>query len=220
MLDRLEVIIGKDNIDKLKSSTVLILGLGGVGSSSVEMLARNGVGKLIIVDSDKVDITNLNRQIIALNSNIGKYKTIVLEDRIKDINPNCEVIKINSFITKENINILFEEKIDFIIDACDTISTKIELIKQAKEKNINMISSMGMANKMDMAKINTIKLSKTTYDPIARLLRSKLEGIDVMTVCSTEKSIKNKTLGSYSAVTCTAGILCADYCIKSIIGEI
>ncbi len=220
MFERLELLIGKEALKLLGKTSVLVIGLGGVGSYTVEMLVRNNIGKIILVDKDTVNITNINRQLLALNSTVGKNKVDVLGDRIKDINPKCEVIKIKEFITKENLELIFKLNPNYIIDACDTIDTKVELIKEAKKRNVKIISSMGMANKLDLSKISIMPLSKTTYDPLAKIMRSKLKGLDVITVCSTEKPIKSKQLGSISTTTSVAGIMCASYVIRSIIGEV
>lgn len=224
-LKRLELLVNSDNIKKIQNKTILILGLGGVGSYATESLVRSGINKIIIVDNDIVDITNLNRQLMSLHSNIGKYKVDIWEDRIKDINPNCEVIKIREFITKENIDILFKENIDYIVDACDYMETKKELIKKSLEKNIKLISSMGTGNKMDPTKLEITDLTKTSYDPIAKILRKfiKDERINkkIMVICSKEMpiSINSKIIGSNSFVPATAGLLCASYIINDIIGD-
>ena len=128
MFERLELLIG-NKIESLHSKTVLIIGLGGVGGYALECIVRSGIGRVIIVDNDVVDITNLNRQIVSLHSNIGQLKVDAWEKRIKDINPDIEVIKIKQFITKDNISLLFENKIDYLIDACDTVETKKEIIR-------------------------------------------------------------------------------------------
>ena len=148
MTDRLEILFG-DNLKKIQDKTILIIGLGGVGSYTLESLVRTGIKKIIIVDGDKVDESNLNRQLMSLTTNIGLYKTNVWEDRIKEINPNCEIIKITEFITKDNLDLLFKEKVDYVIDACDTLDTKKEIIKYCLKNKIKFISSMGMANRIN-----------------------------------------------------------------------
>lgn len=221
---RLELLVGKDNLNKINNTTVLIIGLGGVGSFALESLVRNGIGKLVIVDNDIVDITNLNRQIMSLHSNIGQFKTDVWEQRISEINPNCIVKKITKFITKENINELFCEKIDYIVDACDTIEIKKDLIRQSKKRNIKLISSMGTGNKMDPSRLKIMDIRKTSYDPIASILRRMVrdERINgkIIVVCSDEQPIKNniKVLGSNCLVPATAGLLCASFIINDIVG--
>lgn len=221
--ERLELLVG-DKINSIKDKTVLIIGIGGVGGYALEALVRSGIGKVIIVDNDIVDITNLNRQIISLHSNIGEYKVDVANNRIKDINPNCEVITINEFLTKENTINLFNTKIDYIVDACDTIEVKKELIRISISKNIKLISSMGTGNKLDPTQLEIIDLRKTSYDPIAKILRKMLkdERINkkVMVICSKETPIKtnSKTIASNSFVPATAGLLCASYIINDIVG--
>ena len=220
---RLKLITGDDKFNLINDTTVLVLGVGGVGSYAVESLVRSGIGKIIIVDNDKVDITNLNRQLMTLHSNIGKYKVDVLESRIKDINPNCEVIKINSFITSENINDLFNYNIDYVIDACDTVDTKKSLIRECIKRKIKFISCMGTGNKLDPTKLEIIDIRKTSYDPLARIIRKMIKDEKikdkVMVIASTEQPIKNdtKVIGSNSYVPATAGLLCASYVINDII---
>lgn len=222
MLDRLELLIGKENIQKLNNTTVLIIGLGGVGGYALESIVRSGVGKVIIVDNDKIDITNLNRQIISNKNNIGLNKVDVAYERIKLIS-NTEIIKINEFITKDNIDILFDNKIDYIIDACDTIETKVELIKESLKRNIKLISCMGTAKKMDPNKLKIMDIRNTNYDPLAKIIRKKLRENNInekiMVVCSDE--VNNiKELGSNCLVPSVAGILCASYVINDIVGDI
>ena len=148
-LNRLELLIGKDNISKLNKAKVLIIGLGGVGSYATEALARSGINNLIIVDKDKIDITNLNRQLMTLHSNIGMYKTDVIESRIKDINLNANIIKLTKEITSDNIDELIGLKPDYIIDACDTLIVKKELIRKSIKNDYKLISSMGTGNRMN-----------------------------------------------------------------------
>lgn len=224
--NRLELIIGKENIKKINNTSVLVIGLGGVGSYALESIVRSGIEKITIVDNDKIDITNLNRQLMTLHSNIGKYKVDIWEERIKDINPNVEITKINNFITPSNIEILFKEKIDYIIDACDTIETKKELIRQSIKRNIKIISSMGTGNKLNPSKLEIIDIRKTSYDPIAKIIRKMIKDEKIKekipVVCSTEKIVKtnSKTVGSTAFVPATAGLLCASYIINDIVGDI
>lgn len=224
--NRLELIIGKENIKKINDISVLVIGLGGVGSYALESIVRSGIEKITIIDNDKIDITNLNRQLMTLHSNIGKYKVDIWEERIKDINPNVEITKINNFITPSNIEILFKEKIDYIIDACDTIETKKELIRQSIKRNIKIISSMGTGNKLNPSKLEIIDIRKTSYDPIAKIIRKMIKDEKIKekipVVCSTEKIVKtnSKTVGSTAFVPATAGLLCASYIINDIVGDI
>ncbi len=223
-LERLESQIGKENIEKLKKSTVLIIGLGGVGGYALESIVRSGIQNLIIVDADTIESSNLNRQLISLQSNIGEKKVDAFEKRILDINPNAKIKKIDQYITEENINLLFEEKIDYLIDACDTVPTKKLIIKQCINKKIPMISCMGMGRKLDISKIKVQDIRKTSYDPIAKKIRRMIneEHIKekVMVVSSTEQPVTNtkKHISSNSFVPAVAGISCASYIIHLIIG--
>lgn len=221
---RLEMIIGKDNLNNLKNKSVLILGVGGVGGYVAEALSRSNIGTLILVDYDIVDLTNINRQIIALNSTIGKKKVDVLEERIKDINSSCKVIKIDKFIDLNNLDILFKHKIDFLVDACDTVTTKKEIIKKCLDKDIDFISSMGTGNKLDPSKLEIVDIRKTINDPLARILRKfiKDEKINkkVMVLSSKELPIKtgDRTPGSNAFVPSSAGLLIASYIVREFIG--
>lgn len=221
---RLELLIG-NKIKDIYNKTVLVVGVGGVGGYAVEALVRAGIGTIIIVDNDIVDISNLNRQVISLHSNIGLLKVDVCEKRILDINPACKVIKKPIYLTKENTINLFEDKIDYVVDACDTIEVKKTLIKICNSKNIKLISSMGTGKKMDPTKLEIIDIRKTSYDPIAKILRKmvKDERINnkVMVVCSKEepKKIEGKTIGSTPFVPATAGLLCASFIINDIVGD-
>ena len=221
---RLEMIIGKDNLNNLKNKSVLILGVGGVGGYVAEALSRSNIGTLILVDYDIVDLTNINRQIIALNSTIGKKKVDVLEERIKDINSSCKVIKIDEFIDNNNLDILFKHKIDFLVDACDTVTTKKEIIKKCLDKDIDFISSMGTGNKLDPSKLEIVDIRKTINDPLARILRKfiKDEKINkkVMVLSSKELPIKtgDRTPGSNAFVPSSAGLLIASYIVREFIG--
>jgi tRNA A37 threonylcarbamoyladenosine dehydratase len=221
---RLELLIG-DKINKIFNSTVLVVGIGGVGGYAVEALVRAGIGNIIIVDNDIVDITNLNRQIISLHSNIGLPKVEVCEKRILDINPNCKVTKYNTYLTKENTNQIFNTKIDYVVDACDTVEVKKELIRICYNRNIKLISSMGTGKKLDPTKLEIVDIRKTSYDPIAKIIRKmvKDERINskVMVICSKEQPIKleGKVIGSTSFVPGTAGLMCASYIINDIVGD-
>ena len=225
MLDRLEILI-KDKVNDIKNKTILVVGVGGVGGYVVETLVRSGVGTLIIVDNDVVDISNLNRQIISLRSNIGQKKVDVIEKRMKDINPECNVIKYDLFLTKENTRSIFDRHIDYVVDACDTMDVKKELIRITNELNIKLIASMGTGNKLNPKKLEIMDLRKTSYDPIAKILRKyvKEERINkkIPVVSSTEQPIKTNTtvIGSTSFVPASAGLLITSYIINDIVGEV
>ncbi|AIQ70589.1 tRNA threonylcarbamoyladenosine dehydratase [Paenibacillus graminis] len=191
---RTELAIGPEGLEIMKNSTVAVLGIGGVGAMAVEALARTGIGRIILIDKDSVDITNINRQIHALTTTIGQNKTDLMVERIKLINPECEAIALNMFYTEETYEELFKYKLDFVIDASDTIIYKIHIIKECLARGIPMISSMGAANKMDPTRFQVADISKTSMDPIARVIRQKLrkEGIKkgVKVVFSTEEPVK------------------------------
>ena len=222
MFERLVRIIGEDNLNKLKKSTVLVIGLGGVGGAAVEMLGRNGVENLILVDHDVVDITNKNRQLIAVDSTINMKKTDAFYNRLKDINKDINITLIDKFIDKDNIGLLFDKDIDFVIDACDTISTKILIIKECLKRDINFITCMGMGKKMDISKLEVTDINKTSYDKIAKVIRKKLKEDNITgkvpVLSSTENPVDtDEVIGSYSPVTNVAGIYLADFAIKTII---
>lgn len=191
---RTELAVGSEGLETLKKSTVAVLGIGGVGSIAAEALARTGIGRIILIDKDVVDITNINRQIHALLSTVGKPKAELMKQRIADINPECDAVALKMFYTEETYEELFKYPLDYVLDASDTISFKIHLIKQCLERKIPIISSMGAANKMDPSRFQVADISKTSMDPIARVIRQKLrkEGIKkgVKVVFSTEEPVK------------------------------
>lgn len=223
MFERLEYLLG-NKYDNLVNKVILIIGLGGVGGYALETIVRTGFKKIIIVDNDKIDITNLNRQIMTNQENIGCLKTEVWLDRIKKINPSCEVIIKNIFVTKENINDIFMPNIDYVIDACDTLQTKCEIIKYCLKNKIKFISSMGMAKRLDSTKIKISYLEKTSYDPLAKKLRNliKKENIKgkIPVIYSVEEPIKISKLGSIAHVPATAGIMCTNYIINDILKDL
>jgi len=191
---RTELAIGPEGLEKLKGSTVAVLGIGGVGGIAAEALARSGVGRIILIDKDVVDITNVNRQVHALTTTVGQPKAELMRERIKLINPDCEAVALRMFYTEETYEQVFQYGIDYFVDASDTIIYKVHLIKQCLERGIPIISSMGAANKMDPTKFQVVDISKTHTDPVARVVRTKLrkEGIKkgVKVVFSDETPIK------------------------------
>ena len=222
-LSRLESLIGQDNILKIKKLKVLILGIGGVGGYTVESLVRSGVENITLVDGDTIKPSNINRQIIATSKNNNKYKTKEWKKRIKKINPHCIVNIINTHITEENMEVLFSDNYDYIIDCCDTSKVKIKLVKECDKRNIKLISSMGMANKIDASKIKISTLDKTDTDPLAKKIRSELgsKNKDMMSkvsvVYSDEKAINNVMLGSTSYVPAVAGLYITNIIMNDII---
>jgi len=222
-LNRLNKIIDDSTLNEIKSKTVLIIGLGGVGGHALESIVRMGVNNIIIVDNDIVDETNLNRQLLSLRSNIGEYKVDVARKRVLDINPNCNVITINKFIDSTNYMEVFSYNIDYVIDACDTVTTKILLIEECLNRDIKIISCMGTGNKFHPEMLEICELKKTSYDPLAKVIRNKFknEKRKIMVVYSKEEGVKinDRTPGSSSLVPSCAGILCASYIINDIRGE-
>ena len=221
---RLEHLIGEEKVRDLANKCVLVIGLGGVGGYSVESLVRSGIGHIIIVDGDVVEESNLNRQIIATSSVIGKSKVELFNKRIKDINPECVVTQINKFIDKDNIDELFCYDIDYFVDACDSLDTKFLIIKNCLEKNIPLISSMGTGNRMDPSKFKITTLDKTMNDPVARILRKRVRDENIKgkreVLCSSETPKKlGKMIGSNSFVPPSAGLLITSYIINKFIKE-
>lgn len=211
IFERLLFLFGEESIARLSEARVAVIGLGGVGGIAAISLARSGVGRILICDYDIIEETNINRQIVANHSTIGLYKADVLYNIIKDINPNCEVIKINSRVTEEIL-----DNVDYLIDAIDDVKAKKELITNCLSHNIIFISSMGAGKKIKPDKISVTTLHKTTYDPIAKILRHHFIDIDFPVVSSTEE-VKIDKLGSYMPVVASFGLLLSDYIIKEII---
>ena len=225
MFDRTISLIGQEKYQKLKDSNILIIGIGGVGGYTIETLIRSGVQNITIVDYDKIDITNINRQIIALNENIGKDKVEAWKERILSINDNVKVKTIKEKITFENIELLFRDKHDFIIDACDTLIVKKLLIKNCKEININLITVCGMGKKTNPSLVQICDIRDTSYDPLAKAIRKyvkdeRIKG-KVPCVFSIEKPIisDNDVIASMIMVPAAAGILAANYVIDKIINQ-
>ena len=220
---RTELIIGKAGINKLKNSKVVIFGVGGVGSFVAEGLARCGIGKFILVDNDVVDLTNLNRQIIATHKTIGKPKVEVAKTRILDINPNANVEVFQEFFMPDSKD-LFDDSANYVIDCVDTVTAKLEIICRAKQKNIPVISSMGTGNKLDPTRFEVTDIYKTSVCPLAKVMRKELKnrGIDKLKVIySKEEPIKNNTgvPGSISFVPSVAGLIIAGEVIKDILAK-
>lgn len=190
---RTQLLIGKDALDILQKSHVAIFGIGGVGGFVAESLARSGIGEFDLIDDDKVCLTNLNRQIIATRSTVGQYKVEVMKERILDINPDAKVNVFKCFYLPETKNQFDFKNYDYIVDAVDTVTAKIQLILQAKQANTKIISCMGAGNKLDPTKFEVADISKTSVCPLARVMRQecKKRGIkDVKVVYSKEKPIR------------------------------
>ncbi len=235
---RTELIIGKENVEKLKNSKVAIFGIGGVGSYVVEGLVRAGVEKFILVDNDEVSISNINRQIIATTKTIGKAKVEVAKSRILDINPNTNVEVYQEFFMPETQGIL-DESVDYIVDCVDTVTAKIELIIRANKLNIPIISCMGTGNKLDPTRFEITDIYKTSVCPLAKVMRKELKarGIKKLKVLySKEEPIKiniipkegadematskiKQTPGSISFVPSVAGLIIAGEVVKDLINN-
>ena len=219
-LHRISLLIGDANITKLKQSTVMVVGCGAVGSFAIEALARSGVGHLILIDFDVVEESNINRQLFALDSTIGRPKVEVAKQRIHDINPDIIVDVYNMFF---DVNTDINVKTDFVIDAIDTVQSKIALYKWCMDKNIPFISSMGAARKTDITKIKIDKISKTSVCPLASKLRRMVRELnikDFLVVYSTENAVPQKNggheFGSVITVTGAFGLMLADFVIKKL----
>ncbi len=171
---RTELAIGSSAVEKLKTKKVVVLGVGGVGSFSVESLVRSSIGNLVLVDKDVVDVTNINRQIHANQNTIGLNKVDIMKDRILSINPNCNVTTYNVFIEKENIKDIITHDVDYVIDAIDTVTSKLDVVEYCNNNNIKLICSLGTGNKLDPTKFEVSDIYKTSVCPLAKVMRSEL----------------------------------------------
>lgn len=231
---RTQLLIGKNALDILQKSHVAIFGIGGVGGFVVEALARSGIGEFDLIDNDKVCLTNLNRQIIATRSTVGKYKVEVMKERILDINPDAKVNTFNCFYLPETKNQFDFKNYDYVVDAVDTVTAKIQLILQAKQADTKIISCMGAGNKLDPTKFEVADISKTSVCPLARVMRQecKKRGIkDVKVIYSKEKPIRpledmsiscedtqrRSIPGSIAFVPSVAGLIIASEVVKNLI---
>lgn len=231
---RTELLIGKEGMRKLRSSSILVFGVGGVGSHCIEALARCGVGKLILVDNDRVSLTNINRQSIALHSTVGEYKTAVMRQKIADISPDTEVTAYETFVLPDNVEEVFSEKPDYVVDAIDTVTAKIAIAGKAKEYGIPLISCMGTGNKLHPELFEIADISETSVCPLCRVMRRELKarGIRHLKVLySKEKPIalsgrdggkdgekKRPLPGSISFVPPVAGLLIAGEVVRNLTG--
>lgn len=218
---RFASLLNDDQINKITSAKVCIVGLGGVGSVSALAFARLGFNNFILCDHDVVSVTNINRQLVANLNTIGRKKVDVCEEMIKEINPLANIVKLDQKYSSESI--LFDYQFDYLVDAIDDLNNKFHLIKTCLEKNITFISSMGTAKKFDLTRLSVMEINKTSYDPLAKKLRKRLreEGIKgkVYVVSSTEEVNDCDILGSYMPVTATAGMLLTDYIVQKIISN-
>lgn len=219
---RTEILIGAAAMDRLKYSIVAVFGIGGVGSYTVEALARAGVGHLVLIDYDTVDVTNINRQIHATVKTIGQSKVQLMRNRVKEINPDIQVEIIEKkYLPNENVEEFFIDNYDYVVDAIDTISSKINLVIECQKRNLKIISSMGAGNKLDPTKFQVSDIYSTSVDPIAKIMRKKLKALSIpklKVVYSIEEPISNSTgtIGSISFVPSVAGLIIAGEVIKDI----
>lgn len=228
---RTELLFGSEAIDKLNKSRVAVFGVGGVGGYTVEALARSGVGSIDIIDNDTVSVTNINRQIIALQSTVGKYKTDVMKERILDINPDANVRAYRTFFTPETENEFDFTQYDYIVDAIDTVTGKIALVVKAKEAGTPIISSMGAGNKLDPTAFEVADIYKTSVCPLAKVMRRELKqrGIKKLKVVyskepsispasSTEEGVQKRQIpGSTAFVPSVVGLIIAGEVIKDLV---
>ena len=234
-LTRTELVIGRDGLDKLRSSRVIVFGVGGVGGFAVEALARAGVGELILVDSDTVSLTNLNRQIIATYDTIGQPKVEVMKKRIQSINKDCNVITHQVFVSNDNIEELISKDIDYVVDAIDTVSAKLGLAEYCYKNNINIMSSMGTGNKLDPTKFKVTDVFKTQVCPLAKVMRHELRkrGVKKLKVVYSEEipvkpkseysselkgTAKRPVPGSMPFVPPVSGMIMASEVVRDILG--
>lgn len=217
---RLLKIMDEEILERFKNTHVLLVGVGGVGGAAFETLLRMGIGHITVVDNDTFEESNLNRQILSNYENIGKYKVMEAKKRALLINPECEVIPVPKYLTKENIRGILNDNYDYIIDACDTVTIKLELVKMALELGIKIISVMGTGNKFDPTMLEICDITKTSYDPLAKVMRKLLRDNNIkhlMVVASKEIPRKTDRIpGSSMMVPNTAGIYAAYYCINDI----
>ncbi len=220
--DRTIRLIGEQAMKELRQKKVAIIGLGGVGSYVLEALARAGIGHLILADYEKIEESNINRQILALHSTVGKYKTEVALERVKDINPDIKVTVHNVFVSKDNIKDIIPLDCDYVIDAIDTVSSKIDIIVNAKKNGINIISCMGTGNKIDNTGFKIAPVEKTDTCPLARKVRKILSsegitGVDVLYSVSKNQVSDPNLISGISYVPSTAGLIIAGYVIRKLI---
>lgn len=218
---RTEILIGKQGIEKIEKAKVIIYGIGGVGSYTTEALARAGIGNLILVDNDKITLSNINRQIHATTKTVGKNKVDIMKKRIEEINPNANV---QVYMNKENEENLINTECSYVVDAVDTIKTKLKLIEKANEIGVPRISAMGAGNKLDPTKFEVSDIYKTSECPLAKVMRKELKKRNIQklkVVYSKEKgtSNENNVIGSISFVPSVMGLIIAGEVIKDIINS-
>ena len=234
-LERTELLLGEEKLEILKNANVLVVGVGGVGAYAAEMIVRSGVGRMTIADADKVSETNINRQLVALHSTVGREKCDILANRLKDINPELQLTIVNRFIKDDETDALLDsDKFDYVVDAIDTLSPKLALIKGALDRGIRIVSSMGAGAKTDPTLMEIKDIAKTHHCPLAHMLRKRLHKIGIkrgfwavfspepvregaMILC--EEQNKKSNVGTISYIPALFGIGCASVVIRDLIGE-
>lgn len=224
--ERSALLLGNEALEILKNKTVLVVGIGGVGSFCVEALARTGIGHLILVDKDKVESSNINRQLLATTETIDQVKVAVMKKRIQTLNPECKVDTYDCFYDCSMDEKIFSQRIDFVIDCIDSIKSKQDLAMACIQRDIPFLSSMGTARRLDPSKLEIMELEKTSYDPIAKRMRNwkrknKIRN-KIWVVCSTEppRPVEaGKPLPSMIFVPASAGLLLASECVKKLINK-
>ena len=235
-LERTELLLGEEKLARLKRAHVLGVGLGGVGAYAAEMVARAGVGKMTIADADAVNTTNINRQLVALHSTVGRQKADILAERLRDINPEIDLTVVNRYIRdEETYRLLDAARYDYAVDAIDTLSPKLALIAAALERRLPLVSSMGAGAKTDPTRIEIADIAKTHHCPLAHMLRKRLHKIGIrsgfravfspepiregaMILC--EEQNKKSNVGTISYIPAAFGIACASVVIRGLIGEL
>ncbi|SDP52877.1 tRNA threonylcarbamoyladenosine dehydratase [Selenomonas ruminantium] len=235
---RTELLLGKPGLSRLAAATVAVFGVGGVGSFTVEALARAGVGHLVLVDNDEVSLTNINRQLHSLSSTVGRMKTEIMRERILDINPAAQVTVINDFYLPDHADRFFIGRYDYVVDAIDTVAGKVSLAVECQKRQIPIMSSMGAGNKLDPTRFAIADIYKTSVDPLARVMRRKLkeQGVKrLKVVYSTEEprqvilpadgeaekkgSAGRTAPGSISFTPSVAGLIIASEVVKDLTGN-
>lgn len=235
-LERTELLLGKEKLDILRQSHVLVVGLGGVGAYAAEMIARAGVGRMTLADADVVGLTNINRQLLALHSTIGRPKAEVLAERLRDINPEIALTIVNRYIKdEETYTLLDAARYDYVVDCIDTLSPKLALIVAARERGLKLVSSMGAGAKTDPTQLEIKDISKTHHCPLAHMLRKRLHKVGVYkgfkavfspepvregAMIIAEEQNKKSQVGTISYIPALFGIGCASVVIRDLIGEL
>ena len=234
-LERTELLLGEEKLNMLRNANVLVVGVGGVGAYAAEMIVRAGVGRMTIADADKVSESNINRQLVALHSTVGREKCDILAERLKDINPDLQLTVVNRFIKDDETDALLDsDKFDYVVDAIDTLSPKLALIKGALDRDIPLVSSMGAGAKTDPTLMEIKDIAKTHHCPLAHMLRKRLHKIGIkrgfwavfspepvregaMILC--EEQNKKSNVGTISYIPAMFGIGCASVVVRDLVGE-